>query len=159
MISKNKFSGFTLVEIMVTVLIVAILAGLAIVNIQRMYVRSRAVLISVNLRSFENAFNSYFIDNSAWPVDNHITYVSGMEPYINPSDWASYAMGGSFNWEGPSFYTYAGISLTDSTAPAWHLEEIDRVLDDGDLTKGNFYKAPNDRYTYIIFKESGYVEP
>ena len=74
-----------------------------------------------------------------------------MADYISPGVWyKTTVMGGTYNWEGPNGYPYAGISIFESTAPVKDLEMLDSMLDDGDLTQGKFRKTPNGRYTYII---------
>lgn len=74
-----------------------------------------------------------------------------MANYIDPDVWGkTTALGGTYNWEGPDGYPYAGISIFEATASQKDLELLDSMLDDGDLTQGIFRQTPNGRYTYII---------
>ena len=74
-----------------------------------------------------------------------------MERYIDPDVWLGTThLGGTYNWEGPNNYPYAGISIFEATAPQKDLVLLDIMLDDGDLTQGKFRQTPNGRYTYII---------
>ena len=59
-------------------------------------------------------------------------------------------LGGNYNWGGPDYYPYAGISLFQPTAPASTFAVLDARFDDGDLTTGKFRITPNGRYTYIL---------
>ena len=88
-----------------------------------------------------------------YPNDSHIVLpdLPTMEYYINPDVWGKTTlMGGTYNWEGPDGYPYAGISIFGATAPQEDLELLNTMLDDGDLTQGKFRQTPNGRYTYII---------
>ena len=68
-----------------------------------------------------------------------------------PDDWYDPTMlGGNFNWEGPDYYPYAGISIVGATASEHDITIFDKILDDGDLSSGKFRLTSNGRHTYII---------
>jgi len=45
--------------------------------------------------------------------------------------------------------SYNGFTLIEITAPQEDFELLDRMLDDGDLARGEFRQTPDSRYTYI----------
>ena len=105
------------------------------------------------MKNFEKGFVAYSNDEGEFPNDTHIVLpdLPKMENYINPEVWGeTTALGGTFNWEGPDNYQYAGIAIFESTASHKELELLDNMLDDGDLTQGKFRQTPNGRFTYII---------
>ncbi|MBM4183020.1 MAG: prepilin-type N-terminal cleavage/methylation domain-containing protein [Gemmatimonadetes bacterium] len=61
--------GFTLVELLVTVSIVGILAGLAIPNMRNMTFRARATSVAGDLQVLRVAVLNYNGDSQAWPAE------------------------------------------------------------------------------------------
>jgi prepilin-type N-terminal cleavage/methylation domain-containing protein len=68
---KINQKGFTLVEIMIVVAIIALLAAIAVPNFLRARKRSQAVRIMQDLRILDNATDEYAIENNK---------TSGMNP-------------------------------------------------------------------------------
>ena len=62
-------AGFTLVELLVTVSIVGILAGLAIPNMRNMTFRARATTVAADLQVLQVATLSYNGDRHTWPAE------------------------------------------------------------------------------------------
>lgn len=152
---KSNNSAFTLVEIMIVTAIIAVMSAIAIPNILRARLNARVARVASNFKTFATGFQMYAVDNGALPPDAHLVLPAGMDTYINPADWAKDAMGGQYNWEGPTWgesgpYDYAGISLFGTTATVEELTILDTNFDDGDLTSGAFRQTPNGRYTFIL---------
>lgn len=152
---RSRKQGFTLVEIMIVVAIIGLLAALAIPAFMRSRRRAEVTKVANDLRVFAEGFRLYCLENGLYPPDTHITLPAGMTDYIRQDDWDTQPWGGSYNWEGPSWgegggYPYAGIALFETQADAETLTELDEMVDNGDLTSGNFRLTPNDRYTYIF---------
>src|ERR1700678_1461524 len=61
-LNKNR-GGFTLVEIMIVVAIIALLAAIAVPNFLRARKRSQATRILEDLRDLDHALDQYAIDN------------------------------------------------------------------------------------------------
>ena len=100
---------------------------------------------------FGHAFAQYAMENGSYPPDNHEALPSGMETYIDQSDFEKdVAIGGRYNWEGPDNYPYAGVAVSGSSISDGDLLDIDSVVDDGSLSTGQFRKTGNGRFTYII---------
>ena len=153
-IAKRK-SGFTLVEIMIVVSIIGLLAVIAIPSFQKARRKAQIVRVANDLRVFSDAFQEYAMYRGKYPPDTHNILPAGMDDYIRVDQWDADALGGHYNWEGPSWgeggaYPYAGIALFDATAAVEVFTSLDELIDDGDLAKGHFRLTANGRYTYII---------
>ena len=81
---QNKNGGFTLVEIMIVVAIIALLAAIAVPNFLRARKRSQATRILEDLVQLDHAVDQYAIDNGE---------TSGMNPTF--SDLANYIKTGT----------------------------------------------------------------
>ncbi len=152
---SNSRSGFSMVEIMIVVLIIGLIAAVAVPAFAKARLKTQLTRVVNDLQTFGEAFDMYASFNGQYPVDTHNTLPPGMEDFIKLKHWDSDALGGHYNWEGPSWgeggsYPYAGIALFETTAPTAVLEALDTQLDDGDLSTGWFRQTPNGRYTYIL---------
>lgn len=93
---KLNLKGFTLIELMVTVAIVAILAAVAIPNYQQYTQRSRRVEAKVALERSMSFVQKFYLHNGRYPEDEEATaiigtsdngyyltdYVSGADPQV-----------------------------------------------------------------------------
>lgn len=143
--------GFTLVEIMITVAIIGLLTALAFPAFQNARLRSQYAKIGADFRVFGTAFNQYAMDTGDYPPDSHIILPAGMDEYIREGAWLkSNPMGGTYNWDGPNGYPYAGIAIFESNASVQEFEALDAMIDDGDTATGEFRLMANGRYTYLV---------
>ncbi|MCO6431506.1 MAG: type II secretion system protein [Deltaproteobacteria bacterium] len=148
---KSRASGFTLIELLVVVSIVGVLSALAVVNYQAYRMRAKVARTAAELRSFGIAFQAYELSEGMYPADTNNLLPPGMENYIVPEAFhRDTPLGGRYNWEGPSFYPYAGISISSPTVEIELIQALDRFLDDGNLAVGRFRIETNGRPTYII---------
>jgi prepilin-type N-terminal cleavage/methylation domain-containing protein len=130
--------AFTLVEIMVVVVIIGLLAAIAIPAFQRVRERSFASRYANDFRQFESAFQRYATEFGQWPPTGPAgTIPAGMTGYLPDSFSTTSAMGGNFQWTGPSCY----ILLRNTNATDSVMQHVDTVLDDGNLSSGEFIKV------------------
>jgi len=155
-VNHPGYGGFTLVELMIVIAIIGLLSAIAVPNYISYRKKGQVAQVAANLKNFEKAFIAYAIDYENFPNDCHTD--SGpyglpnaeMEAYISVKEWAApTALGGRYNWEGPDYYAYAGISVDGATADVKYLRHLDAMLDDGNLGSGRFRQIGG-RYTYII---------
>ena len=153
----GRRAGFTLVEIMIVVLTIALLSALALPAFRRARTQTQLTAIANDLKQFSAAFDLYAMERGRYPPDSHLPMPyhlpnTEMEEYLTPEKWAEEtAVGGYYNWEGPDSYPYAGIAIFGSTANLSTMQMLDKILDDGNLSTGLFRKiAANSRYTYIL---------
>ena len=83
-ISLRRRSGFTLVEIMIVVAIIALLAAIAVPGFLRARKRSQASRIINDLRLIDSAVDQYAIENNK---------ASGQP--VNVTDWTNYLKKGT----------------------------------------------------------------
>ncbi len=150
--SATRAAGFTLVEIMIVVIIIGVLAALAIPALAKIRQKSQNARFVSDVRTFVQAFETYSMQNGAWPPNAGTGVVpTGMSSAdFNRSAWSTpkNSVGGRWNWDRNVNVT-AGISTTNVTADDTQMTEIDRMIDDGDLTTGHFQKFSG-RFTYIL---------
>ncbi|MEI6108084.1 MAG: prepilin-type N-terminal cleavage/methylation domain-containing protein [Opitutae bacterium] len=138
MAGTDDSAAFTLVEIMIVVVIIGLLAALAIPAFQKVQIQSRASRFANDFRQYEAAYERFFIEGNAKPgVTGGGIIPIGMSGYLPASYAESSVMGGYYWWSGPSSH----IVLVGSTADDVVMQKVDAILDDGDLTTGEFTKT------------------
>lgn len=144
--------GFTLIELLIVIAIIGILAAVAVPAYNNYVTRARLTETAVQLGHFARAFKMWEQINGHYPTDSDLILPPDAPDLgINNAQWsATTALGGNWNWEGPSYYPYAGIAIDTPTASEEDIAQLDAIMDNGDLATGKFRKTPNGRYTYII---------
>ena len=64
----SRFGGFTLIEVMITVAVIAILAAIALPNYIDYITRSKLVEAKTNLSDMRTRLEQYFLDNRSYPT-------------------------------------------------------------------------------------------
>jgi prepilin-type N-terminal cleavage/methylation domain-containing protein len=123
---QSKKSGFTLVEIMIVVAIIALLAAIAVPNFLRARKRSQATRVLEDLRLIDAATDQYAIDttktsgfNPAWSdIQNYLKV--GTVLYATGQDIFGDSYGPTFTVDSiPSVPSGAFNSLSDVAPPSF----------------------------------------
>jgi general secretion pathway protein G len=92
MMSKTEIKGFTLIEVMVVVVILAVLAALIVPRVVGRTDEARAVAAKQDIATIMQSLKLYRIDNSRYPTNEQ-----GLEALVSrpttepqPSNWKSY---------------------------------------------------------------------
>ena len=147
-------AGFTLMEILIVVVILAILAAIVIPSFASATEDTRRTAFIQDLRAFEGAIMRYQVDHGEFPLDGGSgTVPSGLEPYVQQGKWeGGTPIGGVWDNETDDILT-AGMGVhfngTGETRDSSYMEDIDLIIDDGDLSVGSF-RVYGDRY-YRVF--------
>ena len=78
---KRTTSGFTLVEIMIVVLIIALLASIAIPNLLRARLTAHDASAQAALKAISTAMETYLSLNTSYPADTN-TLLIASPPYL-----------------------------------------------------------------------------
>lgn len=157
----RRDAGFSLVEVMVVVMIISMLAALGVPAIIRVKTKAKVSVIVSDLRVFASAFDAHAQESGGWPAEVDAgVFPAGMSGRLNEVSWQRKTpIGGKYNWENDQLHggirPRAAIAISDTDdAPLvedvdlWL--EIDRALDDGNLSTGNFRIGANSEPVYII---------
>ena len=149
-VSRSK-RGFTLVEIMIVVAIIGLLSALSIPNVFKAGQRTRSIRFAKDIQTASHAFMEYSLETGSYPSDKTPGIMpTDMAPYLTELSWLEETtIGGKWDWDYDVFGVTAAVSVTD---PKWDddlMTEIDVVLDDGNLSTGEFRKRSGG-YMYII---------
>jgi type IV pilus assembly protein PilA len=143
-------AGFTLVEIIIVVVIIGLLAGLALPAMQRVRRSAQNSRFASDLRVFSQAFETYAMENGAWPANAGSGMVpAGLSDQISRTWTATNSLGGRWNWDANRLGIVAGISTTGVTADAAQMADLDARIDDGDLGTGRF-RDISGRYVFVL---------
>jgi prepilin-type N-terminal cleavage/methylation domain-containing protein len=102
---NKRHGGFTLVEIMIVVAIIALLAAIAVPGFLRARKRSQASRILNDLRLIDSAVDQYAIETN-----------KASSSTVNTSDWTNYMKKGSllYNTGADLFGAAYGVQTVDS---------------------------------------------
>ena len=111
---KINRSGFTLVEIMIVVFIVALLATLAIPNLLQARITANESAAKATLKSISNALENYYSINSQYPSSTS-ALLGDTPPYLNTDYFSAPQQGYNFS-AALAAYTYSIVALPVSTS-------------------------------------------
>ena len=138
---------------MIVVVIIGLLATMAIPAFKRVIRRQQNSQVVNDLRVFSQAFETYSTMNGKWPANVGPGVIpAGMGVgWLKKGVWqAKTPIGGQWNWDYNNVGITAGISISSYTCTNSQLLEIDKLIDDGDLTTGAFQRTGGSRVTMIL---------
>jgi hypothetical protein len=136
---------------MIVAVIIGLLAALAIPAFQKARINSLSSRLANDFRVFSSAFETHALESGQWATDGGGNSLPAtVRPYLEGTAWYSEVPGGGYwDWEFNRLGYIAAVGLVlDSDAPKVMLR-VDELLDDGNLSNGNFVKA-SDRYLYVL---------
>jgi prepilin-type N-terminal cleavage/methylation domain-containing protein len=154
--SHSNTAGFTLVEIMIVVAIIGLLAALALPAFAKARRKSMVTAFVEDARILTGAIQIWAQNNGGLPGNGP---TGGLPVGMTDDDfkgvpWSKPTpLGGRWDFDSGSPCNGCNgaltvITPTDANDPTW--QEVDAMLDDGDLMTGNFRIIRGDRYSYVF---------
>lgn len=156
----TRLAGFTLLEIMITVAIIAVVGAIAVPSWLRARERAQNGRMVSDLRTFADQFTIFNSETSSWPDDagpgrlpDRVggTNTDALEGMIRRSNWETTpAIGGQFDWDYNPGTGLAAVAIANPTATLDQLRAMDEMmLDDGDLNTG-FFRQVSGGVIYVV---------
>jgi prepilin-type N-terminal cleavage/methylation domain-containing protein len=149
--SRRRSAGFTLTEVMIAVMVVAMLASIALPNFFRAQVRARNLIFATSVKKAAEGFEIYAWEHRGYPANSQPGVVPlGMDDYLQGMAWTEETpLGGKWNWDKNIQGYKAGIGVYQPKATDDQFLMIDEMIDDGDLSTG-YFRARAGGYVYIL---------
>jgi len=158
---RRRLAAFTLMQVLVSMAVGSVVITAGVPRVRESERRARSNIIIADLTIFAAAFDTYAQENGGWPAE---TAAGVMPPEmagrLGSTSWLRVTpIGGQYNWENNQMHggvryraaiTISSTSLAPVTIDPEALAEIDRVLDDGNLSTGLFRTGVNHDALYIL---------
>lgn len=149
--SRQQRAGYTIVELMITVSIIAVIASLAVPAWQRARKRSQADALVNELRVTGEAFQVYAAEKGSLPANSgsFSAIPTGMASYMpKKSTWAGVSPTGGYwvwwNFGSGAFWGFTGIiGVYNVNFDPDQVAQIDTAMDDGDPNTGGIHSQTN----------------
>ncbi len=147
----QRKSGFTLVEIMIVVAIIAMIAAVALPSFLRARQRAQNVRFVTSIKVAGDAFQMYAMEHNGYPADTGPAQIpAGMAPYLGKFPWVQPTpIGGSWDWDYGIVGVKAAVTGVNPRASVDQQIGIDQMMDDGVGATGILRVTPN-RVSYVV---------
>jgi type II secretion system protein G len=131
--------GFTLVELIAVIVVLAVLAGVAVPKYFDYSARAKVTATVADLRMFKNTIIQYSIDTGTFPAQaNPGVTPTGLETRFENDPFSrGPAIGGTYQWLSAGGWNGIYITGTQGANTAAWLQ-VDQTLDDGNFQTGLF---------------------
>jgi general secretion pathway protein G len=133
--TNHRTTGFTLIELIVTIAIITLLAGILIPTVGTYTDKSKKTKAAAELRILADAFTSYQTDCSAWPANWDAVQVPNTDFPITAMPCMYKNVFNKTGWDGP--YLAKGVMING----AMNINDPNNISGGGGLTDpwGNPY--------------------
>ena len=147
-------AGFSLLELIVIVTIIGLLSAIALPAYQKLQRRSTNTALSNEIRVVAGALDFNVFEKGTWPPDGAGGWPEELTGYLPPPDrWSKPTpIGGTWAWALNTDDALASLRINDYTISADQTLDLDKMIDDGDLTTGNLVKS-GPSLVYVLQRE------
>lgn len=149
--------GFTLIEVLIVVVILGVLAVVVIAQFVGVTEVTEKTAFIASGRRFVEAAKRYQLDYGTYPDAAPGTLPPGFGDYILSQGWERETpVGGTWDSHVNGYGVAAALGVfygagnNDSRNDDAYMQEIDTMIDDGDLLTGSFRKMGGQRYYFVI---------
>lgn len=134
-----RHAGFTIVELLAILMILGILSGVAAPRFYQAISETRVETTISHLKTIILAAELYYNDHGRWPDGAHEGEMhEDFVGYLRPNLFeCPCPIGGLYDWDENNRDVVAAIAIFDEDPERSSWEEIDRQLDDGNLSTGD----------------------
>lgn len=150
---RHACRGIARGEFLILAVFIGLFAGMATAGITKVRNTSEITAVLSDLRVFSAAFQGYALEEGHWPTDTSASGIVpvGMETRLELAAWQREVVGGGrWDWNADTNGVRAAISIWDCALSEAQLEQIDGMLDDGDLATGRFRFIAPDRPALVL---------
>ncbi len=115
----KNMQGFTLIEILIVVAIIALLAAVAMPNLIRARIQANESSAQATLRTISSSLENYYALNNEYPPDT-TTLIGATPPYLNSDYFTSSKNGFSYTAAVLDPYSYFITAVPISSATGKH---------------------------------------
>lgn len=141
--------AFTLVEIMIVCVIIGILAALAIPAFKRVQQNAINKRYINDLRQIRAGAERYALEKGVHAPNGSASLHEELRDYVPNSLFGAAPIGGVWDWDYQQHGITAMVSVWRYTISDAQLTDIDRTIDDGNLSTGLFRKI-DAKASYIL---------
>lgn len=150
--SRKPKKGFTLIELLIVITVVGLLAAMAIPTFLKVTRNSRATSFARDIRTLSSVSETYIMESGMWPPDTSSgTFPSELAGYFSVRFFQSKTpIGGRWDFEQFDSGITSGVGVVSPTLDEEDIAKADAIMDDGNLSTGQFRKITDDRYYWVI---------